>query len=157
MSFVAQRLQQHGSQIPHNFVLTAPGHDPGQKSSGSMPHHALKNPQTIAFLELLGLDYNLDVSRGMRFMPWVVTSHPLSCALTPASDNEHPCCCNWKTAWCLVGGPSTAESQHLCPSIVDGCQASPTPGSSETAQATCRFQMLDASSLLTMSIAQGQA
>ena len=64
MSFVAERLQQHGSQIPHNFVLTAPGHDPGQKGSGTMPKQALKNPQTLAFLELLGLDYNLHVSRG---------------------------------------------------------------------------------------------
>ncbi|KAI7845707.1 hypothetical protein COHA_000821 [Chlorella ohadii] len=51
-----------GLAVPHNFVPTAPAFDPAQPQmrSGRMPTRAVRNPQTEAFLEALGLPYNLD-------------------------------------------------------------------------------------------------
>lgn len=50
-----------GDAIPHNFVPTAPAYDPrsGQRR-GSMPRSSPRNPQTMAILQLLGVEYNLD-------------------------------------------------------------------------------------------------
>ena len=50
--------------IPLNFQPTVPSHDPSavskQRVQGRMPQQAIRNPQTVAFLEMLGLPYNLD-------------------------------------------------------------------------------------------------
>ncbi|KAL4420156.1 hypothetical protein ABPG77_008292 [Micractinium sp. CCAP 211/92] len=53
-----------GTAVPRNFAPTAPAYDPAspQARMGRMPQRAERNPQTLAFLELLGLPYNLDYS-----------------------------------------------------------------------------------------------
>lgn len=56
-----------GLRIPNNFQQTAPPYvDPGpgtrQQHRGCIPQESLRNPQTVALLTLLGLDYNLDPS-----------------------------------------------------------------------------------------------
>jgi hypothetical protein len=62
VAFVEQLLQQRGSSsIPHNFEATAPAYDPAAgRSRGNMPRSDLRNPQTEALLQMLGLPYNLD-------------------------------------------------------------------------------------------------
>ncbi|CAL8465238.1 g4773 [Coccomyxa elongata] len=50
-----------GPEVPQNFAPTAPGHD-GRMRRGVMPSRPVHNPQTVAFLEMLGLPYNLDDS-----------------------------------------------------------------------------------------------
>lgn len=49
-----------GSAIPHIFVRTVHVHNPSQRPQGRMPHSMPRNPQTIAFLDMLRLPYNLD-------------------------------------------------------------------------------------------------
>lgn len=57
-----EKLQQNkDGAIPHNFVRTAPGHDPSKpKPRGRMPRSSPRNPQTEQFMDMLGLPYNLD-------------------------------------------------------------------------------------------------
>ncbi|KAL3132875.1 hypothetical protein ABBQ38_006795 [Trebouxia sp. C0009 RCD-2024] len=57
-----EELQQNNNgTVPHNFVRTAPGHDPSKpKPRGRMPRSSPRNPQTEQFLDMLGLPYNLD-------------------------------------------------------------------------------------------------
>ncbi|BDA50256.1 Lariat debranching enzyme [Coccomyxa sp. Obi] len=50
-----------GPEVPQNFTPTVPGHD-GRARRGVMPSQPVRNPQTLAFLEMLGLPYNLDDS-----------------------------------------------------------------------------------------------
>ncbi|CAL5222243.1 g4577 [Coccomyxa viridis] len=58
--YVRQALAARGGpQVPHNFAQTAPGHD-GSARRGRMPQNSPRSPQTVAFLEMLGLPYNLD-------------------------------------------------------------------------------------------------
>lgn len=64
LEHVQQVLSQRGTQVPNNFQMTAPAHDPHRKGNrGQMPRTAIRNPQTVAFLEMLGLEYNLEGSR----------------------------------------------------------------------------------------------
>jgi hypothetical protein len=49
-----------GPAVPDNFSPTAPAYDPQGSRRGAMPPAPLRNPQTVALLALLGLDYNLD-------------------------------------------------------------------------------------------------
>ncbi len=50
-----------GAAVPPNFAPTAPAHaGGGEPRGGRMPREALRNPQTVALLEMLGLPYNLD-------------------------------------------------------------------------------------------------
>jgi lariat debranching enzyme len=61
-----QALLGNNMSIPLNFQQTAPAHANSSEDGGSsnrpgrMPQSAVKNPQTVALFELLGLDYNLD-------------------------------------------------------------------------------------------------
>ena len=57
-----EKLQQNNSgAVPHNFVRTAPGHDPAKPDArGRMPRSSPRNPQTEQFLDMLGLPYNLE-------------------------------------------------------------------------------------------------
>lgn len=50
-------LQQcGGAAVPLNFVQTAPAYDPQSRAKrGNMPREDLRNPQTLALLEMLGL------------------------------------------------------------------------------------------------------
>lgn len=48
-----------GAAVPNNFQQTAPGPS-GRGAGGRMPAAAARNPQTEAFLDMLGLPYNLD-------------------------------------------------------------------------------------------------
>ena len=48
-----------GTSIPENFVRTAPTPQPGSKK-GVLPQEAVRNPQTEAILQMLGLPYNLE-------------------------------------------------------------------------------------------------
>ncbi|KAK9903387.1 hypothetical protein WJX75_004587 [Coccomyxa subellipsoidea] len=62
VQYVGEALAARGGpEVPHNFMPTAPGHD-GRQRRGVMPTHAVRNPQTVALLEMLGLPYNLDPS-----------------------------------------------------------------------------------------------
>ena len=49
-------------QIPLDFQPTAPAYSVQEDGhrSGRMPQRAVRNPQTVALFQLLGLDYNLD-------------------------------------------------------------------------------------------------
>lgn len=51
-----------GARVPLNFEQTAPAYDPAnpRMQRGRMPTDSLRNPQTVAFLDMLGLPYNLD-------------------------------------------------------------------------------------------------
>eukprot|EP00877_Chromochloris_zofingiensis_P005555 jgi/Chrzof1/14/Cz01g00150.t1 len=63
LAFVRGALERHGSRIPDNFQPTAPAYNPGagpKRYRGAMPKQAYQNPQTVAFLHMLGLHYNLD-------------------------------------------------------------------------------------------------
>ncbi|XP_057794236.1 lariat debranching enzyme isoform X2 [Salvia miltiorrhiza] len=57
--FVKNKLQTRGSR-PFEFVQTAPCHNPYQSVVSNFPSGHCRNPQTEAFLELLGLQYCLD-------------------------------------------------------------------------------------------------
>ena len=60
MAYVRAALAARGgAAVPDNFEPTAPGPS-GQGAPGRMPQAARRSPQTLAFLELLGLPYNLD-------------------------------------------------------------------------------------------------
>lgn len=48
-----------GAAVPDNFEPNARGPG-GEDALGRMPQAAQRSPQTLAFLELLGLPYNLD-------------------------------------------------------------------------------------------------
>jgi len=48
-----------GAAVPDNFEPTEPGPS-GRGAPGRMPQAARRSPQTQAFLEMLGLPYNLD-------------------------------------------------------------------------------------------------
>ena len=52
-----------GAAVPDNFQATAPG--PSGRP-GRMPQAAQRSPQTTAFLELLGLPYNLEPAPALR-------------------------------------------------------------------------------------------
>ena len=52
-----------GAAVPDNFQATAPG--PSGRP-GRMPQAAQRSPQTTAFLELLGLPYNLEPALALR-------------------------------------------------------------------------------------------
>ena len=61
LASVAEALQRAGGpRIPLNFQSTAAAHNPSVKQQGVMPQTQIRNPQTLAFLEMLGLPYNLD-------------------------------------------------------------------------------------------------
>jgi len=61
LAFVAAALEKAGAKVPDDFVQTAPPHDASAPPRrGRMPPAPLRNPQTEAFLALLGLPYNLD-------------------------------------------------------------------------------------------------
>lgn len=62
VAYVRAALAAHGgAAVPDNFELTAPG--PSEEGApGRMPQAAQRSPQTLAFLELLGLPYNLDLA-----------------------------------------------------------------------------------------------
>lgn len=57
--------QPGGARVPNNFSPTAPAHAAGvpERMQGTMPRAAVRNPQTVALLALLGLPYNLDQSQ----------------------------------------------------------------------------------------------
>ena len=58
VAFVRAALAARGgAAVPENFEATAPG--PSGRP-GRMPQAAQRSPQTAAFLELLGLPYNLE-------------------------------------------------------------------------------------------------
>ena len=58
---VAAALEARGSAaVPLNFERTARAHDPAQPRRAAMPTSTPRNPQTVALLELLQLDYKLD-------------------------------------------------------------------------------------------------
>ncbi|GLC41533.1 hypothetical protein PLESTB_001000700 [Pleodorina starrii] len=64
VEFVRQVLAARGtSRVPDNFAVTAEPYNPasGQRR-GRMPQRHVRNPQTVALLEMLGLPYNLDHS-----------------------------------------------------------------------------------------------
>jgi lariat debranching enzyme len=48
-----------GTRIPANFEMTAPPHFGGTRGRGRMPTMILRNPQTLDFLNMLELPYNL--------------------------------------------------------------------------------------------------
>lgn len=53
-------LDQHGEEIPLNFSATVPVYEHGRgPRRGDVPASIGRNPQTVQFLSLLGLDYNL--------------------------------------------------------------------------------------------------
>lgn len=64
VAFVAEALQKRGgSTIPNNFAPTAPAYNPQSSARrGNMPQADLRNPQTVALLEMLGL----------RWVVWLV-------------------------------------------------------------------------------------
>ncbi|PIN15388.1 RNA lariat debranching enzyme [Handroanthus impetiginosus] len=59
--FVKNKLQMRGSK-PFEFVQTAPCHSPTQSVVKIFPSGHYRNPQTEAFLQLLGLQYYLDAA-----------------------------------------------------------------------------------------------
>lgn len=60
LAWVRTALQNAGGgKIPGNFEQTAPLHNARQQR-GNMPQKALRNPQTLALLKLLDLEYNLE-------------------------------------------------------------------------------------------------
>lgn len=65
---VRQVLAERGGlRIPHNFAQTAEPHDARAiKQRGRMPQTAPRNPQTVEFLEMLRLPYNLDHTAATR-------------------------------------------------------------------------------------------
>ena len=69
-AFVEKVLSERGgAAIPSNFQPTAPAYNPtaGRNQKGRMPTVTPRNPQTVAFLEMLGLEYNLeDAGLGFR-------------------------------------------------------------------------------------------
>lgn len=70
MAEVRRLLEERNSgglAMPNNFTPTVPAFDPSnpQMRTGNMPQHAQRNPQSLEFLEMLGLPYNLD-SAGAR-------------------------------------------------------------------------------------------
>ncbi|XP_047957303.1 lariat debranching enzyme isoform X2 [Salvia hispanica] len=66
--FVKNKLQMRGS-TPFEFVRTAPCHNPHQSVASNFPSGHCRNPQTEAFLELLGLQYCLDAYSESRELP----------------------------------------------------------------------------------------
>eukprot|EP00879_Flechtneria_rotunda_P016090 GHRR01016831.1.p1 GENE.GHRR01016831.1~~GHRR01016831.1.p1 ORF type:complete len:285 (+),score=131.96 GHRR01016831.1:123-977(+) len=61
LAFVNTLFEERGTTaIPNNFVQTAPAYNSSTgRTRGNMPRADLRNPQTEAFLQLLGLEYNL--------------------------------------------------------------------------------------------------
>lgn len=75
-------IQERGSAaIPDNFVRTAPTYE-GRKRRGSMPRRPLRNPQTVAFLQMLGLPYNLEPPPDP-----LAGTHPALCNFCPSALN----------------------------------------------------------------------
>ncbi|KAF8060563.1 DBR1 [Scenedesmus sp. PABB004] len=68
VAHVERLLSERGSAaIPHNFAPTAPAFDPvAGRVRGAMPRSDLRNPQTVALLDWLGLPYNLDHAANAR-------------------------------------------------------------------------------------------
>ena len=67
LGFVRQVLaaRPEGSRVPDNFAVTARPFDPARdRGPGSMPQQPLRSPQTIALLQMLGLEYTLDGAAG---------------------------------------------------------------------------------------------
>ena len=61
-AFVASLLSERGSAtIPDNFAPTAPAHNPQLPRGGGAPFpQSHRNPQTVQFLDMLGLEFRLD-------------------------------------------------------------------------------------------------
>ena len=55
-----ETVVEGNNKVPLNFQPTAPAYVEGDKRRGRMPQTSPRNPQTVAFFEMLGLDYNLD-------------------------------------------------------------------------------------------------
>ncbi|GAQ88917.1 hypothetical protein KFL_004690090 [Klebsormidium nitens] len=58
--WVERTLETRGRTVPLNFEVTAPVHDPLNRSRHFGPAGHLRNPQTEAFLRMLELPYRLD-------------------------------------------------------------------------------------------------
>ena len=90
-----------GATLPLNFMPTVPAHDPSalskQRAQGRMPQQAIRNPQTVAFLKMLGLPYNLD--------------HNATAPLPPGSTQPSaslPCLC---PGWPGLASPRMCRSE----------------------------------------------
>ena len=60
-------LQKNGKEIPLNFVPTAPVYEHESRTRrGAVPASIRRSPQTVQFLSLLGLEYNLPLDRRER-------------------------------------------------------------------------------------------
>jgi hypothetical protein len=64
VAYVKEVLEKRGiADIPSNFVATAPAYSPASgRKRGSIPSSIPRNPQTVELLDMLGLEYNLDVA-----------------------------------------------------------------------------------------------
>ena len=51
------------------YELVSRAYHPCARVQGRMPQRAERNPQTVAFLEMLGLPYDLDPAAGPRQAP----------------------------------------------------------------------------------------
>eukprot|EP00878_Enallax_costatus_P042528 GHUV01049917.1.p1 GENE.GHUV01049917.1~~GHUV01049917.1.p1 ORF type:complete len:404 (+),score=111.54 GHUV01049917.1:504-1715(+) len=83
IDFVDQLFKQRGTTaIPHNFAMTAPPYDPSQgRRRGNMPRTDLRNPQTEALLQMLGL-------RWCCSWCWYHVQGPYQLTLTAAEESR---------------------------------------------------------------------
>ena len=76
-----------GANVPHNFAATVRAADPRAPVRGSMPLCTPRNPQTLALLQLLQLDFRLDEAQQQHApQQWA----PLGAYPTPSQPQANP-------------------------------------------------------------------